>query len=144
MAYVRTRTTPSGSTSTTLVEAYRDEKGRPRQRVIANLHGMPDVLSAIAKLAAQRERLRKEQKPLAREIEQANQFYEVVTTNAMAGHKYGAKQRKEIDHLLTARKRLLKRADAIETTLTTIQKAGAVLQKHCTATDAETQEAIRI
>jgi hypothetical protein len=59
MPYVRTRTTKAGATSTTLVEAYRDEKGRPRQRVLANLHGEPDALSALVKLAYQREELQK-------------------------------------------------------------------------------------
>jgi hypothetical protein len=33
MAYVRTRATRAGTVSTTLVEAYRDETGRPRQRI---------------------------------------------------------------------------------------------------------------
>jgi hypothetical protein len=35
MAYVRKQ---AGSLSTTLVEAYRDKSGRPRQRILANLH----------------------------------------------------------------------------------------------------------
>ena len=48
MAYVRKRTTKAGSVSTTLVESYRDETGRPRQRVLANLHGEPDTLRALA------------------------------------------------------------------------------------------------
>jgi hypothetical protein len=55
MAYVRKRTTRAGSVSTTLVEAYRDESGRPRQRVLANLHGEPDTLRALAKLAVIRD-----------------------------------------------------------------------------------------
>jgi len=54
MAYIKTRKTSSGAISTSLVEAYRDAQGRPRQRIIANLHGEPDVTSALAKLAAQR------------------------------------------------------------------------------------------
>ena len=55
MAYVRKRTTKAGSPSTTLVEAYRDRRGRPRQRVLANLHGEPDTLRALAKLACMHE-----------------------------------------------------------------------------------------
>ena len=51
MPFVRTRTTKAGSVSTTLVESYRDEAGRPRQRILANLHGEPDTLRALAKLA---------------------------------------------------------------------------------------------
>jgi hypothetical protein len=52
MAYVRKRTTKAGAPSTTLVEAYRDKSGRPRQRVLADLHGEPNILRALAKLAA--------------------------------------------------------------------------------------------
>ena len=55
MAFVRTRGTTTG-----LIEAYRDENGRPRQRLLANLHGEPDTLSALAKLAARRKALRTE------------------------------------------------------------------------------------
>jgi chromosome segregation ATPase len=142
MAYVRTRPTSSGSVSTALVEAYRDDAGRPRQRVLANLHGMPDILSALAKLAAQRELLRKEQDRLAPEAEQAEQFYRTITTTTLAGHEYSPQQRKEIDRLMRARKRLLKRIDIIAKALATIQKDGAVIRKHCTATEAEVQPAI--
>jgi hypothetical protein len=46
---VRKRTTKAGTVSTALVESYRDDQGRPRQRLIANLHGEPDPLRALAK-----------------------------------------------------------------------------------------------
>jgi hypothetical protein len=49
MAYVRRRVTSSGSFSTALVEAYRDDRGRPRQRLLANMHGEPDVMRALVK-----------------------------------------------------------------------------------------------
>jgi hypothetical protein len=49
MAYIRRRETSAGSLSTALVEAYRDDQGRPRQRLLANLHGEPDVLRALVK-----------------------------------------------------------------------------------------------
>jgi hypothetical protein len=49
MAYIRRRETSAGSVSTALVEAYRDNRGRPRQRLLANLHGEPDVLRALVK-----------------------------------------------------------------------------------------------
>jgi hypothetical protein len=55
MAYIRRRTTKAGSVSTALVESYRDEKGRPRQRLLANLHGEPDTTRALAKLIVQNE-----------------------------------------------------------------------------------------
>ena len=33
----------------------RDDNGRPRQRILANLHGEPGTLEALVKLAFQRE-----------------------------------------------------------------------------------------
>jgi hypothetical protein len=50
MAYVRKRTTKAGTVSTALVESYRDDQGRPRQRLIANLHGESDPLRALAEI----------------------------------------------------------------------------------------------
>jgi hypothetical protein len=41
-----------------LVEAYRDAQGRPRQRRLANLHGEPDGLQALARLNVQAEFVR--------------------------------------------------------------------------------------
>ena len=114
MAYVKTRTTSSGAISTALVEAFRDDKGRPRQRVLANLHGELDVLSALAKLAARRDALRKEHEELAAEAAHANHFYESITLKSLAGHQYSPSERKEIDHLLQARNRLLKRMAHVE------------------------------
>lgn len=68
MAFVRTRTTASGTVSTTLVESYRTTSGKPRQRVLANLHGAESVLESLAKLAAQRETLKKEMGDLEPEV----------------------------------------------------------------------------
>jgi hypothetical protein len=85
MAYIRTRTAKGGTISTTLVEAYRDEQGRPRQRVLANLHGETGLLKALAKLAAQREALRKEKEALAADAVAANKFYEIVTQKTLSG-----------------------------------------------------------
>lgn len=129
--------------STHLVESYRDEQGRPRQRVLANMHRMPDIVSTLAKLAVQRDRLRKERDQLTPEIEQAEQFYRAIMTNTLAGHRYRADQRKEIDRLMRLRKRFLKRAKEIEKTLSIIQKDGAVIRKHCPAANAEIQEAAK-
>jgi hypothetical protein len=142
MAYVRQRTTKAGAVSTTLVEAYRDENGRPRQRVLANLYGEPDILRALAKLAAQREALRKECDVLAADEVHANQFYEIVTTKTLQGHQYSAVERKEIDRLMRQRDHLLKRFVKIESTLASIEREGAVIKKHCTATPDEIQAAI--
>src|SRR2546423_1576536 len=60
MTYIRRRNTKAGSVSTALVESYRDEKGRPRQRLLANLHGESDTVSALAKLEFHRDALRNE------------------------------------------------------------------------------------
>jgi hypothetical protein len=144
MTYVKTRKNRvSEAISTTLVEAYRDDKGRPRQRVLANLHGEPDALSALAKLAARRDALRKEQEALAEEAVAAEQFYETVTLNTLHGHQYSTAERKEIDGLLKARARLLKRRAKVAAELAAIQKEGVVIKEHCTATADEVQAAIR-
>ncbi len=100
MPFVRRRTTKAGSVSTTLVEAYRDENGRPRQRILANLHGADTLLEALAKLSAQRERLRKEKAELEPELESAARFYETFTTAVLSGRKYSAAERKEVNRLM--------------------------------------------
>jgi hypothetical protein len=138
MAFIRTR----GAT-TALIEAYRDEEGRPRQRLVANLHGEPDTLSALAKLAARREALRAELDSLQEGAGHANQFYAVLTQNTLAGHVYNAAEREEIDGLLKQRERLLARITKIEAALVTINKDGAVIKKHCDASPEQMQAAIR-
>ena len=57
MAFVRTRTTAGGTVVTTLMESFRDEEGRPRQRTLANLHGAESVDQALARLTAVGSRL---------------------------------------------------------------------------------------
>ena len=52
MAFVRRRTTPGGTLVTTLMESFRDEQGRPRQRTLANLHGAASADEALARLIA--------------------------------------------------------------------------------------------
>ena len=68
MAFVRRRKARSGglaeligeeAVSTTLVESYRDKKGRPRHRILTNLYGEETPLAALAKLAGQRDILKK-------------------------------------------------------------------------------------
>lgn len=126
-----------------MIEAYRDEGGHPRQRLLANLHGERDTLSALAKLAARREALRTELGSLQRAAGEANQFYAILTQNTLAGHQYSATERKEIDRLLRQRERVLARVTKIEAALVAIQKDGAVIKKHCDASPAEMQAAIR-
>ena len=143
MAHVRHRTTKAGSLSTALVESYRDDRGRPRQRTLANLYGAPDTMMALAKLAAQRERLKEEAGTLAPEVAKAEEIYAAITQNTLAGAKYNAAERQEIDRLLRLRTLLLKRTRKIKADLDRIQKDGAIIKKHCTATDGEIQKAIR-
>jgi hypothetical protein len=138
MAFVRTR-----GTTTTLIEAYRDDSGRSRQRPLANLHGEPDLLSALAKLAARRDDLRKEKAALAADAVDANKFYEIVTLNSLQGKQYSAAKRKEIDTLMRQRNRLLARMAKVEVALAAIQKDGAAIKKHCNASPDEVQAAIR-
>jgi hypothetical protein len=149
MAYVHRRTTKAGLQSTALVEAYRDDQGRPRQRRLANLHGEPDPLRALAKLAVQRDALRKERDALAAEAVHADRFYETISSNALAAGPggitalYSTAERKEIDRLMRQRERLLKRLAAVNRILARIQKDGVVIKKHCAATPDEVQAAIK-
>ena len=143
MSYVRQRTTQAGAASTALVESYRDATGRPRQRLLANLHGEPDTLHALAKLAALRDMLRKEKETLAADAVHANTFYETVTQETLHGHRYSASERKEIDGLLRKREKLLRRIAKIERTLAAIEKDGAIIKQHCTAAPDEVQTAIQ-
>ena len=103
MPFTRKRTSKAGSISTTLVESYRNEAGRPRIRILANLHGERDTLSALAKLAALRANLREEKETLDEELVSANQFYEVITANTLHGHQYDAAERQAINKLMAAR-----------------------------------------
>ena len=137
MAYIKRRTTKSGDLSTALVESYRNEAGKPRQRILANLHGAESLVAALGRLAAERDRLRKERHQLEPDIPHMEKFYEVVTLNTLNGHRYGDEERKEIDLLMKARKRLLKRIAEIDAQLDGIQKDGATIKRHCQASSDE-------
>ena len=102
--------------TTSLVEAYRDAQGRSRQRILANLHGEPDILSAHAKLAARRAHLRNIQEVMAKEA-----------ANAGRGNSDAP---------------LLKRLQAIKNQLATIERDGAIIKKYCDATSEEVEAAI--
>ncbi len=143
MAFVRRRTTRAGGVSTTLVESYRDDTGRPRQRVLANLYGCATPLEALAKLATQRQALRKEKAEAEPELKAAKEFYTDVMTAQLEGRKFSVQERKEIDPLLRKRKRLLKRAENVASLLARIQSDGAVIRKHCDASQDEIQVAVR-
>ena len=114
MAYIRRRTTKAGSVSTALVEAYRDGRGRPRQRLLANLHGEPDTLRALARLIFQRAALRKHR---------AEQWAEAQSCDD-----------KELVAAFFAQ---------IDADLAALERDIAVVEQHCTATAAEIRAAIK-
>ena len=143
MAFVRRRETKSGGLSTALVESYRNGSGNPRQRLLANLYGAETLLEALAKLAAQRERLRKERAFGQSELDSTDEPYKVTTMGGLQGHRFKPADRKMIDGLLSDRRRVEARIKKIESALARIQKDGAVVRKHCNASQAEIQTAIR-
>jgi hypothetical protein len=134
MAFIRKRTTKNGIVSTSLVESYR-EGGRPKHRTIANLHGAETLAVALGRLAAERDKLRKERSQL--EITEAEAFYEVFTAETLAGRVWNIEERKEIDRLLRLRKHRLRRAEQIDTRLARIQREGGAIKRYCSATDDE-------
>ena len=120
MPYVRSRTTKAGTLSTALVEAYRDN-GRPRQRLLANLHGEPTALKALAKLIVMMDTLCVERDELAPQVE------DILS-------------RKDNERTPDER-RAMKRYVQIADTLVAIQKDADVIDRHCTATPDELEAA---
>jgi hypothetical protein len=123
MAYVRKRTTKAGSVSTTLVESYRDETGRPRQRILANLHGEPDTLRALAKLAAKHDLLLELREEEHAEPTKEGVGFVLVTERALTQYD--------------------RRVAQIDRELAAIKQELAVINMHCSASDDELQEAIQ-
>jgi len=119
MAYVRKRSTKAGSISTALVEAYRDDQGRPRQRLLANLHGEPDTLRALAKLTTKRDVLLGRREEEHAEPNNRGAGFVLVTERALTEHNRHIAQ------------------------LAAIERDMAVLIKHCTASDDEFEEAVQ-
>jgi hypothetical protein len=144
MAYIRTRTKKAGTISSALVESFRDEQGRPRLRLLANLHGEPTLLRALARLAARREALRMERDELASQAIEANKFYEIATAEALQGRPFPEARRGEIRDLMRKRERLLRRIAQVEADLGIIQKDYGIIKSHCTATPDEIQKAINL
>src|SRR5262245_46476938 len=116
MPFIRRRVTKTGTISTALVETYRDGS-KVRHRILANLHGAESLTVALGRLAAERDRLRKERQGLEPNRVAAEEFYETMTIATLNGHQWTAEQRKEIDDLLKRRKRILKRVAEVDTAL---------------------------
>ena len=91
---------------------HRDDQGRPRQRLIANLHGEPDPLRALAKITTQWDSLRA-------------QLEELV--EMPPGNNQSSEQRTD----------WLRRFEKIERDLAALGKDRAAVEKHCMATEDE-------
>jgi len=137
MAFIRRRITKTGAVSTALIEAFRSRDGKPRHRLVANLRGAESLTVALGRLAAERDKLRKERQQLEPDVGHAEEFYRVMTGATIAGHVWSAEERKEIDRLLKQRKRLLKRVEKIDARLAVIQAEGVAIRKHSTASADE-------
>ena len=94
-------------------------------------------------LAAQREQLREERAALEPDLKGAAGFYESITAASLDGHKFDTHERREIDRLMAARGRLLRRVEKLDATLARIQQDGAAIKKHVAASDDQLQAAIR-
>jgi len=136
MAFIRKRTTKNGVVSTALVESCRKD-GKPRSRVLVNLHGAESLTVALGRLAAKRDKLKKDRAGLEPDRAAAEEFYEIFTSATMAGRVWTIEERKEIDGLLRRRRRLLKRVAKIDTELAIIQREGVAIKKHCAASPDE-------
>ena len=121
MPFVRSRTTKTGTLSTALVEAYRDN-GRPRQRLLANLHGEPTALKALAKLIFMMDTLSAEMDELAPQVD-----------GIMS---------KENERTPDER-RVLKRYVQIADTLAALQKDADIIDRHCTVTPDELEAVVQ-
>jgi hypothetical protein len=115
MAFIRRRTTKTGAISTALVEPYRDAEGRPRQRLLANLHGEPDVLSALGKLTAILRHRDHEREELSAEYERVSQKPEET--------------KRQLN--------ILVRLQKIERQMDIVCKDARALMKHCTDDEIE-------
>ena len=71
-------------------------------------------------------------------------MYATITSNVQAGHVYDSRDRPEIDWLFRLREQIRKRTAKIKTGLARIEKDGAAIRKHCDASQAEIQTAIRL
>ena len=148
MAFVRKRETPAGNLSTTLVEPYRDARGKPRQRVLANLFGCETPLDALAKLAGQRHRLRQEREQITAMLKEASEWAAAAVNIAADPAKarqldLSAQEHRELWKLLNDRKKANARLKRIDSLLEQVKKHGSAIRKHVTASEQEIQQAIK-
>jgi chromosome segregation ATPase len=144
MPFIRKRITKAGSVSTALVESSRNAKGKPCQRLIANLHGAETLEAALGKLVAERWALREELTVLSPEVPTVKEFRDKMALAALNHHPWTEQQRKEINQLLRQARQLMDRVEAINKDLARIQREGLAIKRHCSATkDAIQAEAAK-
>ncbi len=148
MAFIRKRRTSSGNLSTALVEPYRNSTGKPRQRVLANLYGCETTLEALAKLSAQRLRLRQERKEIESMLAKTAEWAAVAVrfaTDPAEAKRIGmtTEDYRDLNRVMTARKRAKARLARIDALLGRIRKDGAVIRKHVDGTQQDVQKAIK-
>ena len=145
MAFVRKRRSAAGHLSTALVEAYRDEEGRPRQRVLVNLHGCETPLEALAKLAVQRKRLRVERQEIDAFLTETADAPALSVEVALNPEKFNlsATGYAELNGFLRKRKKAAARLDRITALQGVIQRDGVVIHQHVDASKKKVQRAIK-
>ncbi len=151
MAFIRKRQAGGGgfiglvepAVSTTLVESYRDAEGRPRQRVLANMHGEETTLAALAKIAAMRDRLRKEKADLDNDQTQFRPTYESWMQAIGTGCSLTKTEKRTCDKVVKIWKTMQKRPGEIKNRIAKLNREGAAIKKHCAASADEIQTAIR-
>lgn len=141
MAFVRRRTTPSGTLVTTLMESFRDQQGRPRQRTLANLHGAESADEAVARLAAVMARLEE----LCRAVEAEAEAVARATTPLAGGREARLPWEARIERgALESRGRWLKaRGAQLRSSLAALDADRTKLEAHRTWDDAKLQRAIK-
>jgi hypothetical protein len=130
MPYVR-QFRVGGNTETALVEAFIDQDGQPRTRVLADLLGASSPEEALDRLAVEHEALRREAVMIAPQLAQAQEYYAKIRKNLEGGRAYGFDELKQIDLLCSLRRRLIGRVLQIEDALIRIKRDKAAIEKHC-------------
>ncbi len=140
MAFVRRRRTPGGTLVTTLMESFRDEQGRPRQRTLANLHGADSADEALARLAAVMARLEE----LCRSVEAEAEAVARGTAPLVGRREAQLPWQARIERsALESRGRWLKaRGAQLRAALAALDADRAKLEAHRTWDDAKLQRAI--
>ena len=137
MAFIRKRTTKNGVVSTALVEAYRSG-GKPKHRIIANLHGATTLAEAVGRLAAKRDRLKKERAALAADEPHVRELLQAVHENTyVRGITYTGDELRKVKRLQRQANRLLRRLPEIDAEIDQINIEGGMIKKHCIATADE-------